>query len=32
VVITFGNSIFSSILGDGVCMSIGWKHNTSNSV
>jgi hypothetical protein len=28
---TFENSIPSSILGDGVCMSIVWKHNISSS-
>jgi hypothetical protein len=27
---TFGNSISSLILGDGVCMLTGRKHNTSN--
>jgi hypothetical protein len=27
---TFGNSLSSSILGDGVCMSTGWKSNTSS--
>jgi hypothetical protein len=31
-VITFGNSISSSILRDGVCMSTGWKHNAYNLV
>jgi hypothetical protein len=29
---TFGNSMSSSILRDGVRMSTGWKHNTSNLV
>jgi hypothetical protein len=29
VVITFGNSISSSILRDGVWMPTGWKHNYS---
>jgi hypothetical protein len=29
---TFGNFISSLILGYGICMSTGWKHNTSNSV
>jgi hypothetical protein len=29
---TFGNCISSSILGDGVCMSTGWKHNTLSPV
>jgi hypothetical protein len=29
---TFGNFISSSILGDGVCMSTGWKHNTPTPV
>jgi hypothetical protein len=28
----FGNFIFSLILGDGVCMSTGWKHNTPSLV
>jgi hypothetical protein len=32
MVSTFGNSISSSILGDGVRMSTGWKHNTSSPV
>jgi hypothetical protein len=31
-VTTFGNFIYSSILGDGVCMSTGWKHNTPSPV
>jgi hypothetical protein len=29
---TFGNCITSSILGDGVCLSTGWKHNTPSTV
>jgi hypothetical protein len=29
---TFENFISSSILGDGVCVSTRWKHNTSSSV
>jgi hypothetical protein len=29
---TFGNSMSSLILRDGVCMSTGSKHNTSSSV
>jgi hypothetical protein len=29
---TFGNSISASILREGVCMSTGWKHNTSSLV
>jgi hypothetical protein len=32
VVITFGNSISSSILRDGVWMPTGWKHNTTSPV
>jgi hypothetical protein len=29
---TFGNSISVLILGDGVCISTGWKSNSSSSV